>query len=892
LAPVTNEKSQTELPDINTVIFVSLCKTFNRIVDIMNFNSVINCLFYLFLLSSISLAQTSNKNSKQFPKELNNIISLDITNDSFEEALENISKQIDVKFNYNRNRIPLQKIINVVIENESALNILHYILNLTTTEIRIISGDQLLIVPSDFNKILKGRIIGKVIDAKTKRSLIGANVLVEGYNFGAATNIDGSVSIDNLPIGSYSIKISYIGFLPITLTDIIVKADKATFFDAELISQTIISKEVIVSSDYFSLPSQHTTSSSKFSYEEMRRSATLGGDITRIINSLPSLSNENEANHIVARGGSTIENAFFVDNIQIPTINHFSFSGTTGGLFSILNLDFVNNINVYTGGFASKFGDRVSSVVDINYREGNREEFEAQFDFNFGGISAQLEGPLKNNSGSWMISAKHSFSDIILDIMDELEQPSKFDDIQGKITFNINSNNKLSIINILSIDDWLTPRKYSLDNFWNWFGTFKQLQNVIGVSWKYLWGEKGFSNTSLSHIYQNEETSLFFTTSESSKLNLNIRNNYYQFRNINSFEWLSEHYFEFGLETKFITNKSDNFFAEQINLFGTPKPELKINDKLSEFKFAAFFSDEWSPIASLTLIPGLRINYFTYNRNIDFSPRLSTIYKLNEKLSLTGSLGIYYQNLPMHFLSQNKNFSSLKSIKSMHTVLGFNWLISDDTKVTIELYNKDYSNTPVDTELPSVYLLDEAIYNVFYSDHFNLANSGNANTRGIELMIQKKLTNNFYGSISFTYFRSSYKNKNDIWRDRVIDNKYLASVEGGYKFNNEWEVSLRWNYAGGMAYTPFNNTLSQLYGFGVYDKNKINSERVPDYFSTSIRVDKRFHFKDFNLITYISVWNFFDRENVSIHGWSESYNLEVDYKLMSSVPVIGVEMEF
>jgi outer membrane receptor protein involved in Fe transport len=881
------------LTDINIVNFVLLVIINNRIVDIMNSNSVKYCLFnFLFLISSITHSQSTSIISKNYPESLSKIISLKIIDKSFEEALENISEQVEVKFNYNRSRIPLQKKITVVIENESALNILNYILNLTSTEIRITSGDQLLIVPSGFNKILKGRIIGKVIDSKTKRSLIGANVLVEGYNFGSATNLHGNVSIENLPIGNYNIQISYLGYQPITLTDIIVKSDKAIFFDAELIPKTLMSKEVIVRSDYFSLPSQHTTSSSKFSYEEMRRSATLGGDITRIINSLPSLSNENEANHIVARGGSTIENAFFVDNIQIPTINHFSFSGTTGGLFSILNLDFVNNINVYTGGFASKFGDRVSSVVDINYREGNREEFEAQFDFNFGGISGQLEGPLKNNSGSWMISAKHSFSDIILDIMDELEQPSKFDDIQGKINFDINKNNKLSLINILSIDDWLTPRKYSLDNFWNWFGTFKQLQNVIGVSWKYMWGEKGFSNTSLSHIYQNEKTSLFFTTTERSKLNLNISNNYYQFRNINSIEWLSEHYFEFGLETKIVTNKSDNFFVEQINLFGTPKSELKINDELSEFKFAAFFSDEWKPIERLTLIPGLRINYFSYNRNIDFSPRLSTIYKLTEKLSLTGSVGIYYQNLPLHFLSQNKNFSSLESIESMHAVLGFNWLLSDDTKLTIELYNKNYSNTPVDTELPSVYLLDEAIYNVFYSDHFNLTNSGKANTRGIELMIQKKLTDNFYGSISFTYFRSRYKNENDKWRDRVIDNKYLASIEGGYKFNNEWEVSLRWNYAGGMAFTPFNNALSQVYGFGVYDLNKINSERVPDYFSTSIRVDKRFHFNDFNLITYISIWNFFDRENVSIHGWSESYSIEVDYKLMSSVPVIGVEMEF
>jgi len=850
-------------------------------------------LSFLILFLSNSSAQSIKDSVKSvYPKSLNKTISLNIIDKSFEEALTSISDQAEIKFNYNRNRIPLDKKITVMIDKDSAINVLKYILNLTSTELRLTSGNQILIVPSNFNQILKGKIFGKVVDAKSKRALIGANVLVEGYNYGSATNMSGDVSIDYLPIGNYNIKISYIGYLPITLTDMIVKSNKITFFEAELIPQIILSKEVIVTSDYFSIPSQMTTSSSRFSYEEMRRSATLGGDITRIINSLPSLSNENEANHIVARGGSTIENAFFIDNIQVPTINHFSFSGTTGGLFSILNLDFVKNINVYTGGFSTKFGDKVSSIIDINLREGNREEVEGQFDFNFGGISGQIEGPLKNNAGSWMIAAKHSFSDIVLDIMGELEQPLKFNDIQGKINIDISENHKLSFINILSFDDWLTPRKYSIRNFWNWYGNFDQLQNVFGVSWKFLWGEKGFSNTSLSHIYQNEETSLLFTPTENPKLNLNTTNNYFQLRNINSFEWSTNHYFEFGLDAKFVTNKSDNYFAEQINLYGTLKPELKIKNDLNEFKFAAFFSDEWTPTGNLKLIPGLRVDYFSYNQNIDFSPRLSAVYNLSKNFSLTGSAGVYYQNLPMYFLSQNKNFNSLESIKSIHTVIGFNWLLSEDTKLTIELYNKDYSNTPVDNDLPAVYLLDEAIYDVFYSDHFNLVNSGKANSRGIEFMIQKKLSNSFYGSFSVTYFRSRYKNANDKWRDRVIDNKYLASIEGGYKFNKEWEISLRWNYAGGMASTPFDRTLSQLYGFGVYDITKINSERLPDYFSTSIRVDKRFHFSNFNLITYLSIWNFFDRENVSIHGWSTQYNIAVDYKLMSSIPVIGLEMEF
>ena len=225
----------------------------------------------LFLLSiytfHIYAQDISTPKVHKYPKALNKIISIDETNIPLSEILKILSDKGDIRFNYNRTRIPISKPVTVVMDNFSIKKILDYICNLTSTKLLITKGDNILIVPSNFNEILKGKIVGRIYDRKTKRSLVGANVLVEGYNFGSASNIKGEISIENLPVGNYNIKISYIGYQPVILTDIIVKSDKSTFFNVELNPQLIMGSEVLIEDDYFSLPSLHTTTSSKFSYD-------------------------------------------------------------------------------------------------------------------------------------------------------------------------------------------------------------------------------------------------------------------------------------------------------------------------------------------------------------------------------------------------------------------------------------------------------------------------------------------------------------------------------------------------------------------------------------------------------------------------------------------------
>ena len=159
-------------------------------------------------------------------------------------------------------------------------------------------------------------------------------------------------------------------------------------------------------------------------------------------------------------------------------------------------------------------------------------------------------------------------------------------------------------------------------------------------------------------------------------------------------------------------------------------------------------------------------------------------------------------------------------------------------------------------------------------------------------MVQKKLAAKLYGLISGTFARSRYRDLDGHWRNRVYDGRFIFSAQGGFKPNSNWEFSLRWDWAGGMPYTPFDIETSQAAGSGVFDISMINGRRLPDYQSLNIRADRRFYFRSSNLVLYISVWNVFNRKNTVSYYWNTIEQRPDSVNGWGVLPVFGVEFEF
>jgi len=738
-----------------------------------------------------------------------------------------------------------------------------------------------------------GNLLGKVVDNSTKSPLIGVNVYLKDGKTGASTDLNGNYRIENLPVGTYTVHFSYIGFNKVTKTDIIIKSKRTTYLNIDLQYSPIESETIVVESGYFSDVESKPVSTVNFSAEEIRRAPGSSGDVSRILFGLPSLAKVNDTrNSLIVRGGSPLENSFYLDNIEIPNINHFQVQGSSDGPIGLINVDFIDDVNFYSGGFSSIYGDRLSSIMELSFREGSKEQFNSQLNMSMNGFGGSFEGPLGDN-GSFMFSVNRSYLDLIVDAVQTGGALPKYWDIQGKVDYSLNNKNKLTLLTIFSKDNIESEYKDALEAEAILYGGLDNLSNVVGLNWQYIWGESGYSNTSLSHIYTSYDRVWGQTKTHQRVLDNFSKENRIKLRNVNYYKINKYNSLEFGVEATGINNNFDFTYYEWQNYYGDVSPVLSVDRKLNSLKSSIFVEHHWNITDRLKLNYGFRSDYFEYNDKINNAPRANLSYKIDSKTNLTASAGTFYQEIPNIILIQNDNFKELSTPKSNHYILGLNRMIGESTKLSIEAYYKDYSNFPINPDEPQLFLFDQVITTGgFFLSHKNLVDDGKAISKGVEVMVQKKLASDFYGLASASYSKARYKDLNGTWRDRIYDNIYNVTLEGGYIPNDEWEFKVRWIYAGGAPYTPFDKALSSQNNTGIWDVNRINEERLPDYHSLNVRVDKRFYFSSSNLIVYLSIWNAYMRENIARYEWNEIRNEEREKLQWSTLPVLGFEFEF
>jgi outer membrane receptor for ferrienterochelin and colicin len=733
-----------------------------------------------------------------------------------------------------------------------------------------------------------GIIRGQLLDVETQSPLISANVIIMETNQGAATDLTGSFEIRNMPVGSYSLKFTYIGYAPLIKPDIIVKSQRATFVHAEIRSQTLTSEAVEVTSGYFAQTSDQPVSITQFSTEEIRRAPGSAGDVSRILMSLPSLAVINDqSNSLIVRGGNPAENTFFIDNIEIPNINHFPDQGSSGGPIGVLNVDLIRTVNFFSGGFSSAYGDKLSSVMDIQFREGNSHEIDTQLDLNFAGFGGVAEGPLGNH-GSWLVSGRRSYLDFVVKTLNVGSTIAPYyGDLQWKFQYDLSPADRLVFLGIWSDDHNAPDRNTGLDNRMTHYGRQDDGVRTTGMNWRKLWGTRGYSNTSISHTIQTYNQDWFETSSGIYALKNRSREQMLKFRH-DHHQIFSTHQLEFGLEGKYMWSQYDNWIGSSTNVTGDSVPEQFIKKTISGLKIGGFLNASIQITSVIKLNAGLRADYFSYTQILNTSPRVSLSCQISNRLKLNAAIGRYFQSQPMLLYSRNEGNRNLKNMESVHTILGFEHLLTENTKFTTELYRKDYSHFPMDRSQPGLFLLDEG-YTFVQSD---LTDTGQAQTHGVECLLQKKLAKNLYGRISLAYFRARYRGTDGLWRNRKYDNQWTFSAEGGYKPNRNWEFSLRWIAAGGGPYTPVDVESSKTVHRLVQDAHAINTVRYPDYHSMNLRFDRRFNFSSSNLIFYLSIWNVYNQKNVAEYYWNDrEQKLDAIYQWLF-LPIFGLEFEF
>lgn len=762
----------------------------------------------------------------------------------------------------------------------------------TRTQFTLLVVFAVTIMCTAFSEIPTGILKGTVVDARTREPLPGANVLVVSTGRGMTTDGSGRYIIKELPSGTYSIQVRMVGYDAITLTDVVVSPGRPTTINAGLQETLIEGEAVTVTAGYFQKDDVTAMGTVGFNAQEIRRSPGSANDVSRILMALPSTAAVSDnANDLAVRGGSPIENGFYVDGIPIPNINHFPVQGSTGGPIGILNIDFVDNVEFSPSGFSAAYGDRLSSIVDIKLREGNTESPLGKAFLSFAGFGGVAEGPLPSGSGSWMISGNKSYLDLLVGAIGTGVAP-RYGDVQGKMTLNLNSQHALTFIDIFGRSTINFDKENAIDLGQRYYGVSTSTQNTAGAAWRALWGNLMTSTTSVS-VSTTQFTNTFRkVNSDQVALDADNLEVSAVLRNVNYLVLGKRDRMEFGTDIHLENGNFDYLQAADTNQRGTTDPEYIIRRRISDPKVGLFATYIANPFERLTLSLGMRSDYYELSREFAFAPRLSLSYKATDDLVLHANGGIFHQQAPLIVLSGNELFSKLASSRAYHVGVGLEYMLQPDTRLTLEAYDKEYDRLPLSPSDPNRSVVDDGLFNERFTTYADLKAVGKAYTRGVELMLQKKMAKDIYGLVSASYFRSRYRDFTGTWRNRVYDNRIIFSVIGGYRPGQEWEFSVRWTYAGGRPYTPFDQEASTEYNIGIIDQSQINADRYPAYHALNLRADRKFYFASHLLDIYLSVWNAYNRNNVSSYFWNSTTNTIDTQHQWSLLPIVGIDYEF
>ncbi|MCB0738904.1 MAG: TonB-dependent receptor, partial [Bacteroidetes bacterium] len=254
-----------------------------------------------------------------------------------------------------------------------------------------------------------GIIKGKVVDESNNKPLPFASIAVQGKDIGSTTDIEGNYELKNLEPGLYNIKAFYIGYESKTVFEINVPANKTVNIDFKLTPSSTQLTGVVIEDEVFEQKVEAPVSLRTMGTNEIERNPGGNRDISRVIQTLPGVTpTVSFRNDLIIRGGAPGENKFFIDGIQVPTINHFATQGASGGPVGMINVNFIREVEFYSGAFPVNYGPTLSSVMSFQQKNGNKDKFGGQFTLGATDLGLLVEGPM-GKRGSYMVSARRSY---------------------------------------------------------------------------------------------------------------------------------------------------------------------------------------------------------------------------------------------------------------------------------------------------------------------------------------------------------------------------------------------------------------------------------------------------------------------------------------------------
>ena len=697
-----------------------------------------------------------------------------------------------------------------------------------------------------------GKLRGVITDSTSGEALAYANIYIKSLGVGSSTDSKGYFIISSLPSGDdYVAEISYVGYKKKILF-FRIRRNKITNVNILLAPldyemQTIEKNAAIIYGENVTSIGIQKLSEKKI--DNLPKGVE--ADVFRSLQYLPGIQASNDVSasfHV--RGGATNENLFLLDDIPIYNPFHAL------GLFGSIDPEVVKNMELHLGGFGPKFSGRLSSVIKLITKDGNKNKFKASVSSSLMSVKTSLQGPF--NGGSYIVSGRKSYSNKILNnFLQEDSYPIKFYDLFFKVNYankNIIENGRFSLEAFFSGDDIINKNPLLPDAKWS--------NNVIGFSW-----------------FQFIDTPLFYTV-DFSISNFNgklipqasgekpIKNTVVDYTGKFDLSYVYDNKDELGVGfiVKEVTTDLflKNSLGEENNIGQIGEGvnatlSLYLKYKLLSIKNFAF------DIGSRVNMVGL--SYGGQNRY--FEPRVSLSYNILPNLSYKAAWGIYQQEITTftdedvvinYFEPWIVHPSYLKPAQAIHYISGLEWNYSGNLSFNIEGYYKTMNNVPT--------LNEKKVF--IYDDDFVPSNS---KAYGIDFLFEYR-----HPRFSFTTaFSHGYVNKEIYNRKYVPRYDIRNSLKAILEFNiyKGWKASTTWIYYTGVPFTLLAGYYDKLHFDNVADKFSLfgsqlitpllgerNTARLPEYHRLDLNITKSFDLSFMKMYLSFSIINVYDRKNI------------------------------
>lgn len=694
-----------------------------------------------------------------------------------------------------------------------------------------------------------------------------------------------------------------------------VKAGRETTVEILLPETGTLAQQVTVTDSLFVPAEEVKTSSYLIQRQEIQGSASALQDVSRYVQTLPgvAIGSDDFRNDIIVRGGSPLENLFIVDNVEVPNINTFANFTSAGGSFSILDAALIQDVTFLTGGYPAPFINRTSSVLQIYQREGNREGFHARATLGFAGAGGILEGPIRNSKGSWVISARRSFTDLFTKDVGFGGVPVSYS-VDSKALYDLTPSDRIWAVSISGVDDirlGQTQGGKTTDEVDNFDIRYKGWRNATGVNWQHLFGSKATGLLGISRSQANVDTTIkdllknglpsagepvsqLIATSpvvfdeHSSEVESTTK-----YDLTAELPWLSK--VQFGGSIKFFQlkynatspygNDSPYLVTPGVNPFSLRKDETTTQT-------GAYLQDTLALSRRLNVSWGARFDNYRYLQQSRVSPRAGLSFRISAKLSFRASYGTYYQQPNFLFAAAFPQNRALIPFRADHYVAGFTYLLSNKIRFTLEGYRKYYKDYPVATQFPSVTLANLGDTFNIRDILFPLTSAGRGRTQGLEFFAEKKFADRFYGQANFSISSATQAGLDGIQRPANFDYRRVFNLTGGWEISKRWDVSARVSYLSGRPYTPYNLAASRAQDRGIFDLTEVNALRFPAYFRTDLRANRKFTFHGKPVNIYLGAQNATNRKNIAGYTWNRRLGVQQTDKQLTLFPDFGLEWRF